>query len=112
MKRVGNLGGTIYYENTPITKFKFVGGQLKELEVYSTDKKIIPFEFFDGVDAKSIIKFFDERITPETRQGLTEELKKTPIQYYHEERLIRYCSGRCIHDKYWLDCDDDRTCWE
>lgn len=111
MISIGNLGGTLLYNDIPIIRFKFIRNHLQELEVYCTDKKVIPFEFFNGVTEQSIIKFFDERITPETRQGLNETLSNTEIHYYYPERIIRYSKGICIHDKYHLECDSDNTCW-
>jgi hypothetical protein len=111
MISVGNLGGTLYKEDIPIIKFKFIRNSLNELEVYTRDRKVVPFEFWNEVNEYQIIKFFDERITPDTRQGLNESLAQTPIKYYYPERIIRYSTGHCIHDRYWLECDDDDTCW-
>lgn len=110
--KVGNLGGTIYFDSIPLVRFKFIKGSLVFSELLNTNH-VLPFEFEDmGINEESIIKFFDERITPDTRIGIHERLKETPIEYYYPERIIRYSSGRCIHDRYWLECDDDEACWQ
>lgn len=111
MFSVGNLGGVLYYDDTPIVRFKFIRGYLEEYQLLSNS--LLPFEIRDGiVNGDRLTRFFEARITPDTRIGINEELAKTPIKYYHPERIIRYSSGKCIHDHYWLECDDDNSCWE
>ena len=113
MFKIGNLGGTLYYEDTPIMRFKFIRGALQSYEVLCNNRNMLPYECIrDGVGTDSIIKFFEARITPETRIGFNALLATTPIKYYHPERIIRYQSGKCIHDRYWLECDDDNSCWD
>lgn len=95
-----------------LISFKFVRGSLKTAEFIS--RELLPFEFdgLERVTEKSLIDWFDARITPETRIGIHEALAQTPIEYYHPERMIRYGDGKCTHDWCWVKCDDDRTCWE
>lgn len=110
--RLGNLGGVLYKNNTPVLKFKFKSNRLISKELLTEDKALLPFEIEHyGLTENSLIEFFEARITPETRIGFNELLTSTPIKYYHPERIIRYQSGRCIHDRYWLECDDDKSCW-
>lgn len=112
MFKIGNLGGTLYKENIPILRFKFRSGMLVESESLTDDRRVLPMELYEGgVDTFTLSAFFEERITPPTRQGINELLAATPVKYYDPERIIRYNSGRCIHDKYWVQCDDDNTCW-
>lgn len=107
---LGNLGGTIMYKNEPIVSFKFERDMLKELTVINKDVRPIPFEFNQGwYNEYGLRSFFYYRITPPTRSGIDEALAKSPIKYYSPERMIRYNSGRCIHDPFWLKCDDDYT---
>lgn len=112
--KIGNLGGTLYYEDTPLLEFKFINGSLVNCVLLVEEgTPMLPFEIHSlGVNETAIKRFWEERITPHTRQGIDEYLSTTPVKYYHPERMLRYCSGKCIHDKYWLDCDDDNSCWE
>lgn len=53
-----------------------------EYELLTDNLNLLPFEFkfhdlYDG-----LILFFIDRPTPDTRIGIHEELKETPIQYY------------------------------
>lgn len=111
---LGNLGGTLYYKELPILNFKFKKNKLVSMELLvEKDCVRLPVEFrLYGVSGNNLVKFFEARITPSTRQGLDEFLAQTPVKYYYPERIIRYNSGRCIHDYYWVECDDDNSCWE
>ena len=111
MKSVGNLGGILYYKDIPIIKFKFNSGMLIDCEALTDKMNLMPIEvrrhgLWDGLP-----EFFIDRPTPDTRQGFHEQLKKTPIQYYDVERLLRYCHAQSIHDCYWIEQDEDNICW-
>lgn len=112
--RLDNLGGTIYYKNEKVVSFKYERDILIFVSEINRQCSLLPYEFLnvDRATDHLIRCFFDARIVPETRIGLNELLAKTEIQYYYPERIIRYQSGRCIHDEFWLKCDDDRTCWD
>lgn len=114
MISLDNLGGTIYYKDTPVVEFKYKRDVIQFIGELNKDCVNLPFEFCDTekVTDHLIRCFFEARIVPETRIGLNEVLSKTKIQYYNPERIIRYQEGRCIHDQYWLQCDNDETCWE
>jgi len=109
---VRNLGGTLYKGQTKICTFKFDKGWLEHIEVFTYDKALIPVDCLkDGFTGDSLTRFFFYRTTPETRQGIHEYLKTTPVEFYDPERIIRYSRGRCIDDDYWLECDNDGRCW-
>ena len=110
---VGNLGGTLYKGSVPICEFKFERGQLRYVEVLTSDKALIPVDcLHKGFTGDSLINFFFFRTTPATRRGIDAYLAMTPVQFYYPERIIRYSEGKCIDDDYWLKCDDDKICWD
>lgn len=105
MIRLGNLGGVLFFRDTPIAKFQFKKDRLQYAELFTKDPAILPFEFMDGkINEHKLRCFWDARITTETRIGLEEELKKAGMDYYDPETIIRYQKGISIDDKYWLDC--------
>ena len=114
MIRLDNLGGTIYYRDELVVTFKFERDHLKYVGELNKSCSRLPYEFIgeDKATEHLLRCFFDARIVQETRIGLSEALAKTKIQYYYPERIIRYQSGRCIHDEFWTMCDDDETCWK
>lgn len=112
MIKVGNLGGVLYYKDVPLLEFKFERGILVKSNLLTDKMNLLPFELWKEINGWNLTKFFDERITPSTRQGIDKFLAGTVVKYYHPERMIRYGSGRCIHDHYWVECDDDDTCWQ
>ena len=111
--RLNNLGGTIMCEGKELIYFKFERDSLQEARFLTNDKYPMPFEFqgLSTVTEKSLRDFFDARITPDTRIGIHEELAMTKIGYYDPERMIRFNNGKCIHDWYYMVCDNDMTCW-
>ena len=111
---LGNLGGTLYFSDVHLFKFKFERDCLKSIEmlVDRTDKRLpIEFEINKVSDNEKLHIFFEDRTTPETRIVLQESMSNSPIEYYYPERLIRYSNGKSVQDPYLLECDDDRTCW-
>lgn len=112
MFKLNNLGGVLYKDDKEVMVFKFQRNMLVKCELLTDDIRLLPFELrHRNTDDFSVRKFFEERITPPTRDGINELLATTPVKYYDPERIIRYNKGRCIHDKYWVECDDDDTCW-
>ena len=112
MKTIGRLGGILYNKDIPVLEFKFDGGYPIEYKLLVDDIRLLPFDFqfndlFDG-----LMSFFGDRCTPDTRIGIHEGLAKTPIQYYNVERMLRYCHAQSIHDCYWIEQDDDISCWK
>lgn len=112
MKSVGNMGGVLYWKDTPLIEFKFKRGMLMNIEKLTDDKGLLPFEITEHGLEDGLEMFIVERPTPDTRIGIHEELKKTPIQYYNVERMLRYCHAQSVHDCYWIKQDDDVFCWD
>lgn len=111
MKSIGNFGGVLYNKDMPVLEFKFNNGYPVSYKLLVDNIRLLPFDFqfhdlFDG-----LMNFFGDRCTPDTRIGIHEDLKKTPIEYYHVERMLRYCHAQCIHDCYWVEQDNDNSCW-
>ena len=111
--RLNNLGGIIMCNDLQLISFKFKNDELVEATILSHAENPMPLEFQRKtvITDRDLRNFFDARITPDTRIGIHEALAKTKIAYYDPERMIRYNNGRCIHDWYWVKCDDDETCW-
>lgn len=109
MKGVGNLGGILYYKDIPVLDFKFKGDYPIKYDVIN--EHYLPYEMKLFGNFEGLISFFDDRCTPDTRIGIHEVIKETPIQYYNKERIMRYNHGQCIHDCYWIEQDNDNRCW-
>ena len=106
MFSLGNLKGTIMYENIPLVKFEYDGGMFVDAELLCYDKTILPFDFVDFVvNEDRVTTFFEERVTPDTRINIDIELKKYGLYPYNPETLIRYQNGRCFDDDYWVKFD-------
>lgn len=113
MKTVGQFGGILYFKDIPVLKFKFKGGYPVEYELVG-DKRFLPADFeLNGYDLfRGLVSFFSDRCTPDTRIGIHETLAATPIKYYHVERMLRYNHAQCIHDCFWVEQDNDNSCWD
>lgn len=103
MIKLNNLTGTIMLGDTSLVHFQFSKDVLVNAELLCHDVAKLPIEFKKGIVNDRLIRcFFEERITPDTRQGLQEKLHENGMEYYDPETLIRFQHGRCIADKYWL----------
>ena len=97
------MKGYIMKGDQPIVRFRCEGGTLVEAEVL-VDRKVLPIEYKCRVsDLTATELFMDDRVVPDTRQGLLPELQKVGIKYYDLEALIRYNKGVSIEDEYWID---------
>ncbi len=96
---LGNLSGVIMKKDEPVLRFAYKDGFLADKEILNPS--LLPFDMLDEVCERTIDNFFYYRVTPLTRQGLEESLKKygIPAEY---EAMIRAGHGRCIHDDYWV----------
>lgn len=111
MINLGNLGGTLFYQDYPLLKFKYVDDILQNAMLLSN--RYLPLEFEDFIiDDMRLRLFFQARIVPRTRHRIDEDLAESPIGYYHPERIIRYQNGTTFADPYYLVCDGDKTCWK
>lgn len=113
MFKLGNLGGILYFKDKAVVSFKYQHDVLVSCALLTSNVNELPFELRKmNTDDGSLRQFFEERTTADSRDGIHELLASTPVKYYDPERIIRYNKGRCIHDKYWLECDNDNRCWE
>lgn len=104
MIRLGNLSGTIMFQNQPLLYFKLERGYLVDCKLLCEDSKLLPLEFKDKViNERRIHLFWEARVTPDTRQFLKEDMEAEGLEYYNVEQLIRFQKGRCVDDNYWLD---------
>lgn len=83
-----------------------------EYELLTDDVDLLPSDFKFHDLYHGLLLFFGNRPTSDTKLAIHEDLKNTPIQYYNIERLIRYNHGWSIHDCFWIEQDDDISCWK
>lgn len=115
MLNFGNLGGTLYSADTPLCTFKYVNGHFDKSAVHilCDDEKLRPFLIDNYLCAREWQIFFEEQVTPITRQGLLQDLAATtPIRSYIPEQILRYTSCRNLANNHWVKCDNDLSCWE
>lgn len=107
MKSFGDLQGTIMKKDIPIVSFRFDGGILQDFKILVSDRSMLPYTYLlcDGDDYLATELFMDDRVVPETRQGLTRELHTVGIPYYDPVLLIKYNKGISIEDDYWIKSD-------
>lgn len=113
MKSLRNLGGTLFYKNTPIIEFKYLRGTLKTINMLTSDLSILPVEFRSReTKAIALTDFLMEQTIPDTRIGIHEYLTTTPMKHYDLERMLRWYHGYLFGSPFWIKQDDDMTCWE
>ncbi len=113
MLNFGNLGGTLYCTTIPLCEFKFVEGFVDTNRVIVYETNPHPAAITDYYKQHQWQLFFEEQIVPRTRQNLLDTLRKsTPIRAYVPEQLLRLCKCRNSANPFWVECDNDLSCWE
>lgn len=111
---VGNLGGVLYKENTPLCSFKFIDDRLVQdkIVIYDWDPFNLPLPMVDYYDDVRWHMFWDSQCIPRTRHRLMEDLQRAGVfTDYVPEQILRYTKGRNWANSYWIKCDDDISCW-
>lgn len=114
MLNFGYLGGTLYYDTTPLCKFKFVNGHFNKraVEIFCTAENLRPYLIDDYTLSFGWQIFLEEQITPASRQNILVDLAEhTPIRGYNPEQILRYTKGRNAANLHWIMCDRDYSCW-
>ena len=55
------------------------------------------------------MRFVRSRIIPHGRANIREIMNSAGIKYYNEFDMLMYTSGRCSHDRMYLDEIDEDT---
>ena len=108
MFSLDNYGGVLYRDSTPLLKFKFNKDSLIYVERLCDNEVLFPYELRNTDLSEHFMRLFlKNRTTPDTRQGIHEALKSTPIPYYNAELLLRYSKARTCDDNLWINPDKD-----
>ncbi len=107
MKNFGDLKGYIMKQDTPVLSFRYDGGVLQEINILA-ERNLLPYTYrlCENDDRLATELFMDDRVVPETRQGLSSELHSIGIPYYDPVALIQYNKGVSIEDDYWIKIDE------
>lgn len=112
---LGNFGGTLWHSKTPLCEFKFRNDRLDDtaVKVLCYEPFLIPLPMLDYFNNERWHLFFDSQCVPSTRHRIDEDLLKTGVlTSYNPEQILRYTKGRNDANHYWVDCDNDTSCWE
>lgn len=92
--------------SVPIVKFLYDRGTLLSVELL-VEQSRLPYEYklSDSVHEATQL-FLEDRVVPETRQGLEKELISVNIPYYDPVALLKYNKGVSIEDNYWINLEE------
>lgn len=100
MRRFSNLEGTLMEKDVSLVSFCIERGEVKYCNILSKD---LPLEFLGGLPKETaLLIFLDDRVVPETRIGLEEDLKRVGIPYFNPDLLLKFNNGFSIEDHYWI----------
>lgn len=112
---LGSLGGCLYYKDVPLCAFKFINDrfQYSKIKIFDTEDVWKSPVLLDYNKEFYWRQFFEDQITPDTRQNILEDLRRlTPMRYYIPEQLLRWTECRNVQNQYWVICDEDELCWD
>lgn len=111
MREFRNLEGEVLFLNKKLFDFKIERGELIEHNIVCREH--MPYEFrFDISEQEAIMLFLDDRVLPETRIGLSEDLKKAGIPYFDMDMIIKRSNGFSLEDFYWVRFATGVQTWE
>ena len=112
LSTMGNLTAVLMYKNIPVLRFMYRDGFPKIIEVTNVGRNLVPKEIIDSEDKPTaLVEFLLRRICPNITINNEEFKESSTILFPHLQRYLTYTYGQCIFDEYWLDCIEDRECW-
>lgn len=108
MKSFRNLEGYLMKKDTKLLYFKFRRGTLEKIEVYE-QPPLLEFKMLSPSEAIHLT--LDDRVTPETRIGLSKDLERVGIPYYDVQLILEYTHGFNILDDYWIKFPGETLDW-
>ena len=108
------LKGTLMLKDTPLLEFHIIEGITDYCKLIEPDINKYPYALFrhpEEID-DNLPEYFLERLTPMSRQGLFEDLKKIGMNGYDPTKLLKYQNASCAHDCYWVRFKHGVQTWE
>ena len=111
MRRFRDLSGEVLFFNESVFTFNIVRGEL--IDYCITGREFLPYEFRLYKSERDAIMFFlDDRVLPETRIGIQEDLKYAGIPYFDMTMIIKYSNGFSFEDNYWVRFSEGIQTWD
>lgn len=111
MREFGNLKGEVLFLNKVLFNFEIERGELIHYNIVCREH--LPYEFrLCKSESKAIMFFLDDRVVPETRIGLSEDLKRAGIPYFDMDMIIQRSNGFSLEDYYWVRFKEGIQTWE
>ena len=111
MRRFRDLSGEVLFFNESVFTFNIVRGEL--IDYCITGREFLPYEFRLCKSERDAIMFFlDDRVLPETRIGIQEDLKYAGIPYFDMTMIIKYSNGFSFEDNYWVRFSEGIQTWD
>ena len=114
MIRIGSMDATLMWRDKPLFHFVIERGEVIRYEfLCSRDDRDLVYEFdFYQSPRKAILEFLDDRVVPETRQGLQHDLKCAGMPYYDPELILKFNHACCVTDCWWLQFSGQNFIWQ
>ena len=110
MKRF-DLSGTLMNRDTELARFTIEDGFPTAFEALSPDPLAYPYEMERHPNGNTLINALLERVVPETRQGLLEDLQAVGIQSYDLTAILTHQNASSLHDPFWVRFADGPQTW-
>lgn len=63
-------------------------------------------------DEEAVLEFLEDRVTPDTRIGIQDDLKRAGIPYYDGKLMIEYNNGNSVMDTFWIKLETGPQTYE
>ena len=110
MKEFTNLQGTLLWREEPVLDFEIEKGRVRRL-LWKSNRR--PLEFTGSLtDDDALLFFLEDRLVPETRIGIHQDIKEMGIPYYDPTKIIRFSHGFSMNDCYWIRFPEEQLTFE
>lgn len=104
--------GTLMHHDTPIAHVYIDDRNAVKLDLLSADKTKYPLEMQYISGTAGLLSFFEERVTPKSRQGLWQELRDAGYQRYSIAAVLIESNGRDCSDPFWIRFKEGPQTWQ
>lgn len=107
--------GTLMNRNVPIGEVYIAENDVATIDLYDVPSNLLPFELRynrHGNLDQAFWDFLTERVTPRSRQGIVDDLRRIGYQKYNVVAITLATYGRDCNDTFWIRYDHGAQTWE
>lgn len=104
--------GTLMRKDIPIGEVYVDERDVVQFTAFTEDKTLYPFEMKYARHGTGFREFLEERVTPKSRYGIAEDLRKAGFERYSIAAILLASNGRDCSDPFWIRFETGPQTWK